>query len=1611
MALPSTLAPGSGYTQGRFPDFVDPQNRFGEFPAFTYSHNSGPLFKTPTSHDLAQRQQRDEILAAYFGKSSKPDTNDPYDYYDVENYQLPDGFLGKRPMLKYIIITGISESDQYPYRHMLPFKKEDGTQEIFWDVWRFNNHTLGRTPEESVSRMLTMNVTQGRESMIRWGIALMLEHGFYLTPKGQLNYRKNLEQITYAAATTLSYGAMFACLTAFFIDPNDQYRKKQTRGLQQIAEVLREEIDNWGILHKSADGWKIVYEKAREKLMQRNNNPGDYTVVPVGTRKFLEGKPENNYFMYNGVGYINPMPAKNVIRESVGYRMNEHGPLDDPCIRERTIGGFWWLPVRITTDPTKFDYNKVVIDVYNEGTDDYSRLSFKEDMMPYFGLWDKSVKMRLSKYGQKYFAEMGIQTFNDLASKAGVLDAVLTQINNLKPEKRAELLSIVANSVSGGGSNSNSRNNASGGGSSSTSRNRGVTFGSGVSGTRTQQQHGADGRDNNREMSAEESAAVIIASVKKVGSEVKATFVEASPDLTADYAASQQQMNRIIGELKEKAMHTSNMEDIAVAQMALAMKAWYEDKKYKEQVSHLLHSKLTLLDLIQEARRAPSAAIANYHKLKPVEQIILQQIQPLHEQDGWLALGYLKKTYDVRPEERTTNHHSFTFTPLETLLKDRRRDRNATITDSEIQNAATIGPKLSLAHRKEDKQKLELFIHFHDVSASEPVPYVSAEFTLTSAFEVLFKVYDEDVKFLEETQGKITINDPSKTLKHGLRGDWLQVSFAMSVVYFIIHKSIYEKWRSTPTDDREKVIKEAFEIAVKVCPVTGTDPNGGGQLHYRRSLAHPLRPVQTMPSQYLLNALIKDTTIFVCAAGTNPYNTDPDNKQFLWEQFHALYTQYTLLITGMKYILPENRFTSGIPSLGFSVLKGDVDKLTNDFIHAYIDNFVEADARDTAMTQLQREETNVFEQAKTTVTKVFNLLLKEFAADARKLQSEMESMQATAVDLYRVVKMSSVAESHKQDLSETAIKAYMLLVINKGDFKDVADSDVWKELSADERAARFAKAFSDLVMEGKKFLSTSIKQRDSLVKEVFDSKRIVTHSMLMAETENKAMEVIDAMAAKSRSNRYTTVWYKPYEGMPLVTIAKRSKEMFTDMSYSQFLETAKLIIACTCDVTKAVSVFDDLVRLTNGKEYYKPKTDIANMKKGDELSIIILLMCKLLVGESPSSPILTRLSSLNINVDVNMQNWWGSQKLAIIYLYLLALATTVTSVGTNDIQTLLQAELHAVNKELHYTIVPNISHDDLAANILDAMKSFVNDLRVYPSNIDMIEKRMPTNIPLEEEKEVSSAFKDEIPTLLPTLSIGNGLIMKFFVDNNIGPFFDVLAFRPHKRYMMGTMIHMNAYGKAGYTYYGWADFQLSDNVAQKTHYGHFTMYAKSIVMFPEFIVRVDNVLCKRYIGGNDVATWDPLDEEDRDNYRTNELTKAQFLIPILKGSWKPSPDAHFMDITTRFNERLYPDAQAKKATDYGPIGRIMGELWGWRSISSPANKGYFDNFAPKFNTLVFREHTRIYNQETKTEEITMDSGHWGKQVYPGCGRVRRGEEMYFKDVDYDSTRPRVVLAM
>ena len=234
----------------------------------------------------------------------------------------------------------------------------------------------------------------------------------------------------------------------------------------------------------------------------------------------------------------------------------------------------------------------------------------------------------------------------------------------------------------------------------------------------------------------------------------------------------------------------------------------------------------------------------------------------------------------------------------------------------------------------------------------------------------------------------------------------------------------------------------------------------------------------------------------------------------------------------------------------------------------------------------------------------------------------------------------------------------------------------------------------------------------------------------------------------------------------------------------------------------------------------------------------------------------------------------------------------------------------------------------------------------------------------------------------------NGAFPHYCCDENVLPPLGGVGVRPHMTYLMGTAWMAEGGGKCASTLFGHADFQLADDAARKIHYGHFTMYNKTVIWSRQHIVHGRNIFCKEYHGGNGTAVWDPLDPTDVEEYQFNELIRDIF--------WLPKPigfhtNSKHMDITGSYHKDLSPTKQANEETNLPGIG-IFAKHWGWsRQQRNPLNCSFWSDASPKMNTICFQAHQGVWNPKTMyPDRVITEKGHWGQNVYPTCGRTRKG---------------------
>merc|ERR1711977_146295 len=188
----------------------------------------------------------------------------------------------------------------------------------------------------------------------------------------------------------------------------------------------------------------------------------------------------------------------------------------------------------------------------------------------------------------------------------------------------------------------------------------------------------------------------------------------------------------------------------------------------------------------------------------------------------------------------------------------------------------------------------------------------------------------------------------------------------------------------------------------------------------------------------------------------------------------------------------------------------------------------------------------------------------------------------------------------------------------------------------------------------------------------------------------------------------------------------------------------------------------------------------------------------------------------------------------------------------------------------------------------------------------------------------------------------------------------------------------------GATFVGHSDFILGDDVVSKLHYGNFTFYSKAVVTNPRNVIIARNIFCQAYKGGND-CTW------KKDSQDNGSL--ISIILPAGETRNLPNP----LDITGQFNGGGDGDGKAHYSQ-----AKAYKTLFNWEEHQKEV--GGPDMFLDREqhrNTVCFRGHQFSYDLSTKSHTaVTVNTGHWGPNVYPGCGRVRAGEMKYLDKKNY-----------
>lgn len=1618
--------------------------RFGDRSGTTRPYQSaaplsGPEFDSRTG-ELKHRISRDEGIRNFFGNPRFEYQTNYENFIEEENYDLPDAFIGKNDRMTQLLISEITKEELWPIYYLFPWKKTK-SMSVEWDQWIFNDHMLDRVPEESVPRLLTSHRKQGKTSLCRYGIAFLLEHGFYLTEMGHQHFAMNVQQIKNATVETAAYGALHSGMNCEpYEDPQDKWRSTSARNRVDIDEQFREEIELWACLQKTENGAQIVCDRMRNTLIQRNHKEGNVFVFPQNTRKYLEDKYASMAYALTGFGigakFVNPIDKAiqgAAYFESRGFRQGEHNPDDDPTERMQTIGSYNTMNDRAVADIPGRDFHIGELDriIYNGDTDDWDRISYRDNIR-YTGLWidwRNSDDPELSEIGQKFFS--GCETIGDYYASNDSLDYVIETIKDRGADVHAELVEFLNfhqakladplddeyvnddmpntvrfandnygkrgtgrgqrrytvsmdvddieyentdahiarkvrsnNPVLHGQTFAQSRRNA---------QSRGHTqhrfHGSGESGFRSThartsgheegEEEEEEYDDNNKKKGKKTGI------LSKIKTGIKKLF-NGSDKQTANSSHHYPYRNDEENEYENEEDYNYMDED--------EYNERQNSQRYGNSSGNDNNSTLSKIQRFIQENVDTKSFSAN-------ENEVLQAYIKLVEEVGFdQESTVLESLLDILKKAKQNNlisknvYHQITSAMPPILLKldlDRSMKHAAktapgkTFLESHYLNS---GLNILTEHALVDQdEKSSQWLPAGEDNSNEPVKivtnllgnnnsidleYRSTAFTLTNDKIVLFDMDSNLDQFIAK-QGLLSFQKGSdSTLRNPDRVGKLQFSVALSAVFSCVKKyqeSQSENSNDSPIDDLRSIARATLS------------GQSGPMLKYVNAALALLKLNDdfVLKSQIHLIGLIKKSILLLGAL----YGVD--NERVTGE--------------GGEIVEHLNQLVTAISH----AKDGAVDEIGTAGIYTPYSKRTQKIVRSTASRVGRNvgEPDQVLEQGWTAVRNLNIEIASERTAAQSPLIDSFFAFFRAYHELYQIYYARGWINDVNCDAWKVAVRR--------------ADA-IYNELGNSVRAGNYVNMYLNVLFdEASTNLSPANPPDINTIGDVQNlhahlKDKLVTVQAVIAHLNTQVppsignIDTVDHQqlykpAGYSNSFRNRTyydniiafVQTEQAKGVDIKAIAKEAVR--TSKGVLNLIDVyALIIIARGGDVAAQAEILNSLpVSQSEKRTIFLQTFVIEAINSGESLDYV----------KKRISDIQGSYSTANHPED--FQNNDTERKYANPVL------------ANNDPLGALVDSLYAKSTQWRGDIKDLWDRWAALAPASAAQPQSQSSIlgRTYPDrSVQVIQVEDPKKAHLKDA---------DIKQLLFALPISaSGAWMKLCIKRHFLPLIGALMFRPHQRFVMGSAMHMNGFGEAGNTCYMGADFQLGDNVAQKMHFGNFTLYSKTVIWDNRYITHAKNVYCRDYLGGNGSKIWDPLENSDVEDYRTNNLIRDMFLIAI-PINWKT--DSFHLDITGKYHPSLCADEEANLNTLF-PNAEIYADWWGWRNVKDPMDRSYGSDIAPRFNTLCFQAHEGMYNYGSGDfTRIITEKGHWGDRIYPGCGRVRQGWDKYLKPVNYDGT--------
>merc|ERR1712167_312948 len=319
-----------------------------------------------------------------------------------------------------------------------------------------------------------------------------------------------------------------------------------------------------------------------------------------------------------------------------------------------------------------------------------------------------------------------------------------------------------------------------------------------------------------------------------------------------------------------------------------------------------------------------------------------------------------------------------------------------------------------------------------------------------------------------------------------------------------------------------------------------------------------------------------------------------------------------------------------------------------------------------------------------------------------------------------------------------------------------------------------------------------------------------------------------------------------------------------------------------------------------------------------------------------------------------------------------------------------------------------------AAKVFDGIRN--------QSDKDKIKEGLKAGVPGGGAGGMAAAIDAMVDT--PSLTTVRAVLAQ--QTNSKAPF-RILLLRPFQTYDMASGILLKRGLETGMTAHGHHDFMLSDDVIHKVHIGHYTFYHKSIIKHPKNITIAEDIFARNYVSGEGTAIYDGPEEFKSDSQ--NDYFQKDLIALIIPGKDRFDPPDDDFNLRTGSNPRrsgmvtnpldlsgvyegtildeVPTDLQDKSEGLY-PFSRIYNNSLGFRNIKTFGEDNTKFLSPLRFNNSITWQGMQLEARQTtegnKFDRVTLNTGHWGPNVYAGAKSVRTGENAFLKDMEYEKVR-------